>query len=187
MSLAPTCDGAFAPVAAQGAPYVVVFDAADRVPELWWAGIGLVFVVFGLYLWRSAVREPPSSWWHGWLRDEPEARVASALFITTFAAIWTALATYGILRSYSEMRDASRDDSAYVVEGVVQDLEPNRPHGRESFVVDGVHFEYSEHEVTGAFNYRSVNGGPIREGLQVRIHYVDLATGPQIVRLEIRR
>jgi hypothetical protein len=53
----------------------------------------------------------------------------------------------------------------------------------ERFTVNGVEFSQSDYVVTCGFNDTASHGGPIREGLQVRIHYVDNA----ILKLEIAR
>jgi hypothetical protein len=68
-------------------------------------------------------------------------------------------------------------------------------HDTERFDVAGVHFEYSHWNVSQAFNQDITVGGPIREGLYVRIHYVgqdrlSFATDrpyAMIVRLEVRQ
>jgi hypothetical protein len=72
---------------------------------------------------------------------------------------------------------------------------PSGGHDTERFDVAGVHFEYSHWNVSQGFNQDVTAGGPIREGLYVRIHYVrddrpSFATGLSyrtIVRLEIRQ
>jgi hypothetical protein len=46
-----------------------------------------------------------------------------------------------------------------------------------------VEFSYPDYTVTCGFNNTASRGGPIREGLQVRIHYVDQL----ILRLEVAR
>jgi hypothetical protein len=72
-----------------------------------------------------------------------------------------------------------------VVEGVVHDFVPmpfdGHPH--ESFEVAGHSYEYSDFEVTQGFNNTQSHGGPMRDGLRVRIADV----GGRIARLEIAR
>jgi len=60
---------------------------------------------------------------------------------------------------------------------------PYTGHQDETFTVNGVRFSYSDFGVTCGFNNSASHGGPIREGLQVRIHYV----GNAILRLEVAR
>ena len=83
-------------------------------------------------------------------------------------------------------------DLASVVEGPVENFVPMpyQGHSLESFDVAGVHFAYSDYVLTSGFNNTSSHGGPIRQGLYVRIHYVRLGRSEDansIVRLEIRR
>jgi hypothetical protein len=42
--------------------------------------------------------------------------------------------------------------------------EPAHGHGRESLVVDSVHFDYSSADVTSGFQWTFGKGGPIRRG-----------------------
>ncbi len=56
-------------------------------------------------------------------------------------------------------------------------------HDTERFDVNGINFSYSDYMVTGGFNVTSSHGGPVREGLAVRICYKD----GEILRLEVGR
>jgi hypothetical protein len=60
---------------------------------------------------------------------------------------------------------------------------PYAGHANEHFTVCGVPFSYSDYVVTEGFNRTSSHGGPMREGLWVRITYV----GDIIARLEIAK
>ncbi|MGH9970245.1 MAG: hypothetical protein ACREBG_20950 [Pyrinomonadaceae bacterium] len=60
---------------------------------------------------------------------------------------------------------------------------PFEGHADETFVVDGHRFSYSDYDETKGFNRTQSHGGPMREGLQVRITHVD----GSIVKLEIAR
>jgi len=53
----------------------------------------------------------------------------------------------------------------------------------ERFVVNGHHYEYSDYVVSAGFNNTQSHGGPIREGITVRIADVR----GKIARLEIAR
>jgi len=66
---------------------------------------------------------------------------------------------------------------------VVTRFKPMPPsgHAPEEFCVKDRCFQYSDFEVSPAFNTTSSHGGPIREGLPVRVTYV----GNAIVRLEV--
>ena len=74
-----------------------------------------------------------------------------------------------------------------MVEGPVERFVPERAdgHGIESFVVSGVQFSYMSGVYDGGFNDTAFLGGPIREGLQVRVYYLSTSRGPKIVQLEV--
>jgi hypothetical protein len=59
---------------------------------------------------------------------------------------------------------------------------PYEGHQDECFSVQAQTFCYSDYEVTAGFNNATSHGGPIREGLPVRVSYI----GNTIVRLEVR-
>ena len=63
---------------------------------------------------------------------------------------------------------------------------PYEGHATEHFVVNGVRFEYSDFEVTSGFNNTSSHGGPVRQGLYVRIHYIERNSKNVILKLEIK-
>lgn len=59
---------------------------------------------------------------------------------------------------------------------------PYGGHATESFVVQGIQFKYSDYIITAGFNHTSSHGGPIREGLLVRIWH----RNGEILRLDIK-
>jgi hypothetical protein len=80
---------------------------------------------------------------------------------------------------------ALRDGRATVVEGRVYDFDPMpfSGHKMECFKVQDRCFCYSDFVVTQGFNQTRSHGGPIYEGLQVRVHHV----GSAIARLEVAK
>jgi hypothetical protein len=113
-----------------------------------------------------------------------------SLFVVVAASAIVVAAT--ALSSPSEEETARAVESSRVVEGRVENFHPmpSGGHDTERFDVGDVHFEYSHWSVSQGFNQDVTVGGPIREGLYVRIRYVDrppLANGRSdttIVRLE---
>lgn len=63
---------------------------------------------------------------------------------------------------------------------------PYNGHDTERFRVGSVSFAYSDYIVESGFNRTSSHGGPIREGLAVRIHYSGQPSHATILRLEVR-
>lgn len=59
--------------------------------------------------------------------------------------------------------------------------QPCNGKGMERFEVQGRIFEYSDYRVTPGFRTSVCNGGPIREGLRIRVSH----SGNLILRLEV--
>jgi hypothetical protein len=101
---------------------------------------------------------------------------------------WVVALTLGVPSVFREhwrcLKWASSGDFR-VVEGEVADFKPmpSNGHGWESFVVDGTTFRYSDHGmfINGGFCTTASNGGPMREGLYVRISY----HGDRILKIEV--
>jgi len=164
--------------------YQVVYDVTQ---ESWpWHGpaIGLASVAFGMALWRTRDRWP---WmWHGRFRSSAGWRKASAAIWLAFSILWTAMVTAGTLGPYLRARRALRDGTASVVEGRVENFHPMpySGHDTERFTVGNVHFAFTDYSMGTGFNRTSSHGGPVREGLRVRIHFIG-SREPMIAKLEI--
>jgi hypothetical protein len=75
--------------------------------------------------------------------------------------------------NWSYYRTILAQNKAYVVEGVIEQFHPmpKSGHDTERFIVDGVEFAYSDYFSTPAFNNTRSHGGPLHEGLMVRIYF----------------
>jgi len=158
--------------------YRVAFDVAEAGCRYWWFPVsGLALLTVGLLRLRHQRRHPDPSR-SRWRRVEPAAMVAFGVLIT----ISSFGATYG---EYRQLVAALEHRDFTVVEGVVHNFVPMpyEGHADESFDVAGHHYEYSDFMVTEGFNNTQSHGGPIRDGLRVRIADV----GGRIARLEIAR
>lgn len=153
--------------------YRVAFDLASAGYKTWWfPTLGLLFVAVGLGLFR----------YQGPARSARARRVVSVFFIG-FSCLWMVTSYVGTYLEYRRLRTAYETGHYQVIEGIVEQFRyhtPDQPKD-ESFSVNGVHFIYDESQVTAAFNQTSGHGGPIREGLAVRVWYV----GNAIIRLEV--
>ncbi len=158
--------------------YLVVFDAAEqgfRYSLLFClsATVGMATGIIWLVVDRRYARR---RWW---LR-----RVGPYLWLGCLATILSV----GLGKSLHDQRqlaDALRKGEYEIVEGEVVDFVPMPYDGgaRESFVVGGHRYDYSDWEATAGFNNTQSHGGPIRQGVRVRIADV----GGEIARLEIAR
>ena len=100
-----------------------------------------------------------------------------------FAIFWTSIVFIATFGAYIKDRESLMSGKAGYVEGIVTNFipMPYQGHAQESFKVDGVPFNYSDYVVTAGFNNSASHGGPIREGLHVRIWY----SGNDILKLQI--
>lgn len=178
--------------------YIVVFDAADnflaaRVPFLVGFAIAILSAcVIGAILLRQESQRRALS------GERPRVGVVGlVLTLLVVVAASACVVTLTALSSPSQEETARAIESSPVVEGPVEHFHPmpSSGHDTERFDVAGVHFEYSHWNMSQGFNQDITVGGPIREGLYVRIHYVNMdpasfATNRRyatIVRLEIRQ
>jgi hypothetical protein len=164
---------------ANAGDYVTVFDVTQSGYRQWsFAAFGLIFVAVSLalpVLIRSGIFRKPPPWMEKWF-----LRV-----FLGFAIFWTATSFLATYTDYRGAVHAVRSQQARFVEGTVTQFTPMpyTGHAMESFVVKGVRFEYSDYVITAGFNNTASHGGPIREGLPVRIWY----RGNEILRLDVAK
>jgi hypothetical protein len=160
--------------------YTTVFDIAQAGYKEWsFPAFGLIFVAvaIAMLLFRgklSGITGKRSQYGRG-----------AAWLLLSIAGLWTIgsfVATFG---EYRTLLSSLKDGRARVVEGIVTEFTPmpSSGHALERFCVSHKCFHYSDFEVSAGFNNTSSHGGPIREGLPVRVTYVD----DTIVRLEVAR
>lgn len=160
--------------------YQVVFDVASAGYKIWsFPAFGLIFIVAGMGL-VALRRNLPGSW-----GKHPTASNVFAFFFLGFSVLWTATSFVATYLDYSSLSNAEKTNRAEVVEGLVTNFKPMPAsgHAMERFCVLDKCFEYSDYVITGGFNNTSSHGGPIREGLRVRISYLDNS----IVKLEVAK
>jgi len=152
--------------------YRVVFDLSQKGFQWWFPAFGLIFVLIGgVFVWL------------GRSKDWPRSRRSFGYVLIGFASLWSGITFSGMLREYFVLRSAYRHSRFSVVEGRVTDFHPMpyQGHQHECFSVQTQTFCYSDFAVTAGFNNSASHGGPIREGLPVRVSYI----GNAIVRLEV--
>lgn len=160
--------------------YQLVFDAAAQGYTTWRAAIlPASIAVVGILLAVAS-------------HEQALDKRRGLNFYQTLAASVGVLAALGCVamlvhtwREYDILRGSLRSGNFRLVEGRVTGLVPEGPDGHpmETFRVDGTRFTYSTSDITSAFHWTVARGGPIREGLRVRIADVNGA----IARLEIAR
>lgn len=156
--------------------YDVIFDVTTAGYRTWWfPALGAVLTAgCGLFVRQLMRKNSPRQL----------ATVFLAL-MTMLIGLWTVGAFAMTFGQYYSLRSAIADGRVAVVEGVVKDFKPHHIGGRgpEKFCVSDTCFAYSNSIVTEGFNTTQASGGPIRDGLPVRVTYV----GGSIVRLEVGR
>lgn len=153
--------------------YTVIFDVSQSGYRNWWfPACGLIFVVIGSALFRFRHQLTP---------DTPKL----SYFFLGFGIFWTIVTFAVTAGDYSSLASALREGRCEVITGEVTQFRtmPGSEHYTERFAVDGHHFKYSDSIVSPGFNNTSSHGGPIREGLKVRIHHA----GNDIARLEVAK
>ena len=102
----------------------------------------------------------------------------------SFASLWVLTAFGFMFSEYERGVENYRQGKYSVVEGDVEDFDPMpyEGHQDECFSVKGKRFCYSDFDLRIGFNQSASHGGPIRQGLPVRVAF----SGDQILRLEIR-
>lgn len=161
--------------------YQVVFDASQKSFPWWFPAIGISVAFIALLMLVATYQG-----WFG-LRAYQTRRQAKIIGVV-ICVIAVSFSIMSILITYFQherIQNFRESGQVSIVEGRVENFVPMPYEGKalESFTINGVKFEYSDFVYSYGFNNTSSHGGPIREGLQVRIHYV----GNTILKLEIKK
>jgi len=156
--------------------YQVVFDVSTEGYRGWAFVLGLLFfltVGVGWILWSRQFPDPRHRWFQ---RSRPYVFTAFTLCVMSGLNI-------NMYREYRLLTGRLQAGNYQVVEGEVEEFDPMpwEGHKDESFVVAGHRYSYSDYDGSAGFNRTSSHGGPIRQGLRVRIADIDGV----IARLEI--
>jgi hypothetical protein len=142
--------------------YRVVFDVtqdpnANLTRTIWWIALSLMALGILLLAFRRRLPQPP---------------IIIPALLAFLGLIGTIVLT---VRRHSDLAEALRSGRCQVTEGIVTEFHPMPAggHAFESFSVSGKHFQYSDWIITPGLHQSSTYGGPIREGMRVRIHHLD--------------
>jgi len=105
----------------------------------------------------------------------------------SFGCLFIIYLLNGMRENHNYLINLASSNKCKVVEGYVEHFHPmpSSGHDSESFSVSGVPFRYSDFEITGAFNNAASHGGPIKEGLKLRINYVTSNKQNLILKIEL--
>ena len=154
--------------------YRVAFDLSQKGFQWSFPAFGLVFVtIAGVVLWFTGTLNRPL----------PRSRKIDLYLLIGLSVLWSIVAFLSTFKEYVALHTAYRRSQFSVVEGRVTNFRPMpyEGHQDECFSVQSHTFCYSDFEVTAGFNNSASHGGPIHQGLPVRVSYI----GNKIVRLEV--
>jgi len=142
--------------------YRTVFVVTEKGFDWWFPAFGLIFLAIGVALVIFGRR-----------RLWPVRRSWVAYFMVAFSILWTSVAFVSSFSQYHDAQKAYREGRYAVVEGTVEHFQPMpyEGHSEECFSVKDDRFCYSDYTITAGFNQTASHGGPIREGLPIRIAY----------------
>jgi hypothetical protein len=175
--------------------FKTIFDAAHQGYATWWfPAAGLVGVFVGaLYVFKPALMlsmsrgaqfvSKPTMFRSLSDGSQGAANKIISWCLLIFALLWTLGTFVFTFAEYRYVVNALNEGRYAIVEGPVTGFVPMpyEGHSQESFVVGGHRFSYSENIITSGFHNTASHGGPIREGLYVRVSYL----GNLILRLEV--
>jgi hypothetical protein len=152
--------------------YVTVYQISKASADWSFALAGGIPLVIGIVLILGKRR-------FGWKKPNWLFPVSAC----AFGVLWLATAGFSVMYSGSKALEAFRKGDYWLVEGVVTDFKPMpyEGHTMECFSVQEERFCYSDYVITPGFRNTASHGGPIRDGLPVRI----ADRGGVILRLEI--
>ncbi len=159
--------------------YRTVFDASQQ-SFAWWVVIiplAVAFVGVGILVNRSRIPKVPSA-----------IRISGSVTLICAGLCVAIFLFASTLSAYHTGSDLLATNQAQVAEGQVIDLTSTASGKAESFRVQGVQFSYSEYSESLGFHHVSTLGGPMKEGLQVKIWYAHIdgdPSDPVILKLEI--
>jgi hypothetical protein len=151
--------------------YTTVFDISAQPFQWWIPAIGLWIFAIGVIL----------IWFVGKWPDN--VKIVGG--VMAVLGLFFAIVVYNSMRSmWSDWKSEYRNGHYSWVEGIVEDFRPEKfPDQRqECFRVQTQRFCYSYFINQPGFHQSADRGGPIHEGLPVRIAFLD----DQILRLDVR-
>lgn len=139
----------------------------------WWPSLSVL--AFALVLALAAIIAH---------RRKESLRMWGLVGFSVMSFVIAVLLFAGMYSEFRTLRTAYLDGKYEVAEGTIQDFTPIGKGGsrEERFTVAGQRFSYSDFELTPAFNQSTLKGGPMRQGLQVRIYHLR----GRILRVDVR-
>ena len=147
--------------------YQIIFDAVVSGYRTWTSILpGVIILLGGIYVFYKNSKDSR-------YQGPPLLIKGFKYFFFTGAILGVLLPFYGTYSEYLLIQQAIKNNDVLIVEGVVTDFHPQARPEPEGFCIKETCFEYSDGVVTNGFNNTVATGSPIREGLPVRITYIN--------------
>ena len=163
--------------------YKTVFEITDKGFEMITL-MPLLFVIVGIGISWFNIKYNKST--------SPKRK-----FTIVFGFIFSGFAFVMLLFTVpSEIANRNRTQKIFenkeykVVEGIIENFHPmpHSGHDHESFIVNGVHFEYSDFYIFYGFNNTASHGGPLKQnGQEVRLSYITVDGENRILKIELKQ
>jgi hypothetical protein len=152
--------------------FIQIYNASEEIPGLINEILIIWLITIGLNLFAVIAVK--------YYRDAP---IAAIRFIAPVFIVGAIIMSLGYIRDVLIIEGLIKSSELRTAEGEVKNLRLDRS-GKlaEVFSVNGVSFRYTDTYPPGAFHKISIHGGPLREGLYVRITYI----GNNIYKIEKR-
>lgn len=107
------------------------------------------------------------------IRKKSKFIIKTLPFITVIGVLFFIISNVNDNQDYNRLQKIVVEKHHSVLEGYIEDFIPEPTTGTipESFKVGDVNFSYYDNSENDAFHKSSISGGPIKEGLYVRIFY----------------
>jgi hypothetical protein len=106
-------------------------------------------------------------------------KIGEAIILCIVSSVWIGAFTWSaavLIQDGLRFTRAIRDGSCEVAEGTVQILHQAGAYDKspgDKIRIGGNDFEFSPWETTLGFHQIAARGGPLRDGVQARLHYLD--------------
>jgi len=159
--------------------YELVFDAQTGGLRLFWLILLPLIELPFAFVWTYGLMLER--------RTRGKLSVLKTVILVAGLKVLLTLAMAAIIWDYVRLTWLLDSGRCVVIEGTVRDFRPmpKGGHAQESFSVSGVRFAYGG-DVRAGYNRTAPEGGSIRDGQQVRIHYFpSRLMDNEIARLEV--
>jgi hypothetical protein len=165
--------------------FKTVYDAAQQGYDWSLAPLGLIGLIFVAVAMMMLLVDAPDIEQRSLPSRSPlvRERLIRGRFFLGFAIVYTAIFPVVTLSQHWETQKLLRNPHLAVAEGPVTDFipMPASGHAMETFKVQGQNFSYSDFVIVPGFHNATSHGGPIRDGLNVRVTHV----GNVILKIEV--